>query len=58
MGPVVDIDVLKVEDHVDFVSVELHGLEDFFLVFDERHLAYAEGVVFFENLANALEILM
>ena len=58
VAAVVDIDVLEVEDHVDLVAVVAHSLQDLVRVRHERHLAHAERVVFLQDLAHGLEVLV
>jgi hypothetical protein len=53
---VVNVNMLKVEDHVDLIAVELNSSKHFFLVLDERHLTDAESIIFFEDLANLLQV--
>lgn len=55
---VVNVDVLKVEDHVDFVAVKANGLQHLVRVLDKGHLADTERIVFLEDLAQSLQVFM
>lgn len=54
----IDIHMLKVEDHVNLMAVKLDGFENLLLILDKRHLAHAEGIVLLQNLPESLEILV
>lgn len=55
---VVDVDVVELEDHVDLVAIVAHRLQHVLRVPRKGHLAHAEGIVLFQNLADVLQILV
>lgn len=51
---VVDVDVIELENHVDFIAIESDRFENFLHISRIGHFAHAEGVILFENLSEIL----